>query len=255
MWRGLAGWALRALSAGLLLAALSNPSLQEEQRKPLTDIVLLVVDQSASQQLADRPDQTAAAVAEVRAKVAALGNTELREVTVKDGRDNAGTLAMAALSDALAQEPRARVAGAIIVTDGQVHDLMQAPEMPAPLSVLLTGHQADWDRRLVIKSAPAFAIMGEKATLTLRIEDQGQVPEGVKGAVDLTISLDADAPVTFSVPVGQDLYLPIQLPHAGINVLQVSVATQAGRVDRPQQCRRGADQRRARPAAGAAGIG
>ncbi|MEO8242514.1 MAG: hypothetical protein ABI832_09375, partial [bacterium] len=228
IWRGLAGWALRALSVGFVLAALSNPSLQEEQRKPLSDIVLLVVDQSASQQLSDRPAQTAAAVAAIRTKVAALGNTELREVTVKDGRDNAGTLAMAALADALAQEPRARVAGAILVTDGQVHDIAQAPALPAPLSVLLTGHQSDWDRRLVIKSAPAFAIMGEKATLTLRIEDQGQVPDGVKGSVDLTISLDADKPVTFSVPVGQDLDLPLELPHAGTNVLQVSVATQPG---------------------------
>ena len=226
MWRGLAGWALRALATGLLLAALAGPSLQEESRKPLNDIVLLVVDESASQSLADRPDQIATAVAAIKAKVAALPNTELRVVTLRDGADNAGTLAMTALADALAQEPRTRVAGAILLTDGHVHDLGLTPALPAPLSVLLTGHSRDWDRRLVIKSAPAFAIMGEKATLTLRIEDQGQAP--ASGPVDLTVALDADAPVTFSVPVGQDLDLPIQLPHAGINVLQLSVGTQTG---------------------------
>ena len=226
IWRGLAGWALRALAAGLLLAAIAGPSLQEESRKPLADIVLLVVDESASQALADRPDQIAEAVAAIKAKVAALANTELRIVTLRDGADNAGTLAMTALADALAQEPRARVAGAILLSDGQVHDLGLAPALPAPLSVLLTGHATDWDRRLVIISAPAFAIMGVQASLTLRIEDQGQAP--ASGAVDLTVALDADAPVTFSVPVGQDLDLPIQLPHAGINVLQLSVGTQAG---------------------------
>ena len=168
IWRGLAGWALRALAAGLLLAALAGPSLQEESRKPLADIVLLVVDESASQGLADRPAQIGAAVAAIKARVAALANTELRIVTLRDGADNAGTLAMTALADALAQEPRARVAGAILLSDGQVHDLALAPALPAPLSVLLTGHATDWDRRLVIKSAPAFAIMGEQATLTLR---------------------------------------------------------------------------------------
>lgn len=224
IWRGLAGWALRALAAGFLLAALAGPSLQEEDRKPLSDIVILVVDQSASQGLAGRPEQTLAAVAGVKDRVAALENTELRVVTLRDGADNAGTLAMAAVADALAQEPRARVAGVILLSDGQVHDLGVVPNLPAPMSVLLTGKQADWDRRLVIKSAPAFAIMGEKVVLTLRIDDQGAAPAG--GMVDLTIALDADAPVTFSVPVGQDLDLPVELPHAGMNVLQLSVAAQ-----------------------------
>ncbi len=228
LWRGLAGWALRALAAGFLLAALAGPVLQHEDRKPLSDIVILVVDQSASQQLSDRPAQTTAAVAAITAKVKALGNTDLRIVTVGDGRDNAGTLAMTALADALAAEPRARIAGAIVVTDGQVHDLGLTPALPAPLQVLLTGHETDWDRRLVIKNAPAFAIMGEKATVSLRIEDQGAVPAGLGGAVDLTVALDADPPTTFSVQVGQDLVLPIQLPHAGINVLQLSVKAQNG---------------------------
>ena len=228
VWRGLAGWALRALAAGFLLAAMANPSLQVEDRKPLSDIVLLVVDDSASQALGDRAAQTAAAVAAVTAKVAALGNTEVKVVTVRDGKDNAGTLAMTALSAALAEVPRARVAGAIVVTDGQVHDLGAVPALPAPLNVLLTGHQADWDRRLVIRSAPAFAIMGEKAVISVRVEDQGQVPAGMGGSVDLTVSLDADKPVTFSVPMGQDLDLPVQLPHAGVNVLQLSVGAQGG---------------------------
>ena len=227
LWRGLSGWALRALAAAFLLAALAGPSLQEEDRKPLSDIVLLVVDGSASQSLSDRKAQTEAAVAAVKAKVAALQNTELRVVTFGDGADNAGSLAMTALADALSQEPRARVAGAIIITDGQIHDAALAPALPAPMSVLLTGHASDWDRRLVIKNAPAFAILGEKASLTLRIEDQGQAP-ATSGAVDLTLALDAEAPVTFSVPVGQDLTVPIDLPHAGINVLQLSVGTEPG---------------------------
>ena len=228
VWRRLSGWALRALAAGFLLAALAGPNLQEESRKPLSDIVLLVADESASQGLSDRPDQTSAAVEAIKRQIAALPNTELRIVPVGDGADNAGTLAMTALADALAQEPRARVAGAILLSDGQVHDLGLAPALPAPFSVLLTGHSTDWDRRLIVKTAPAFAIMGERATVTLRIEDQGQVPKTVGGTVDLTMTLDAEAPVTVKVPVGQDIDLPIQLLHAGINVMQLSVSAEDG---------------------------
>lgn len=228
LWRGLAGWAIRALALGLVLLALSNPSLQDENRKSLADIVILIVDDSASQSLSDRAQQTAQAVEAVKAKVAALPNTELRIVHLADGKDNAGTLAMTALAQALAREPQARVAGAILITDGQVHDMGAAPALPAPLQVLLTGHQSDWDRRLVITNAPAFAIMGEKTSLKFRIEDQGKAPASAGQVVDVTVALDAEPPSTFSVPVGQDLDLPIGLPHAGINVLQLSIAGQKG---------------------------
>lgn len=226
LWRGLAGWWLRGLTACALLAALANPSLQEEDRAPLTDIVLLVVDESASQGLGDRAAQTAEAVAKVEAEVAGLENTELRVVRFADGAEDAGSLAMTALAEALSEEPRARVAGAILITDGQVHDLGLAPALPAPLHVLLTGREADWDRRLVVKNAPAFAILDEEVMLTLRVEDQGAAPGETEA--DLTITVDGGEPQTYRVPVGQDLDLPVVLPHGGMNVLQFSTPTAEG---------------------------
>ncbi|TGD62416.1 hypothetical protein EYC08_16200 [Tabrizicola sp. WMC-M-20] len=226
--RGLSGWGLRAVAAGLVLLALANPALQEEDRAPQSDIVIAVVDDSASQQLSDRPGQTARALAALEAEVAALENTELRVARVGDGPEDAGTLAMTALAEALAEEPRARVAGAVIISDGQVHDLDIAPNLPAPLHLLLTGEPEDWDRRLIVKNAPAFAILGEEVMLTLRIEDQGAVPASVSPMAELTIAVDADAPQTYSVPVGEDLELPVTLPHGGMNVLQFTVAAAEG---------------------------
>ncbi len=46
----------------------------------------------------------------------------------------------------------------------------------------------------------------------------------------LTIALDDKPPQTFTVPVGQDLSLPIRLPHAGPNVLQFSVPAAKGEI-------------------------
>ena len=57
--RGLNGWALRGLAAAVVLGALANPSYQQEDRAPLSDIVLLVEDESASQKLGDRAAQAA----------------------------------------------------------------------------------------------------------------------------------------------------------------------------------------------------
>jgi hypothetical protein len=224
LWRGLAGWWLRGLTAAVLLLAIANPSLQKEDRAPLSDIVLAVVDDSASQRIGDRPSQTAAALAAVQAEVAALPNTELRVVRLGDAPGDEGTLLMTALAEALAGEPRARVAGAILITDGQAHDLSAAPAMPAPVHVLLTGQDSDWDRRLTIRNAPAFAILGEDVMLTLRIDDEGAVPSGLGDTAELAISIDGVPPQQFSVPTGEDLELPLRLPHGGMNVLQFQVA-------------------------------
>jgi hypothetical protein len=227
LWRGLTGWWLRGLTAAVLLLAIANPSLQEEDRAPLSDIVLAVVDDSASQRIGDRPSQSAAALAAVEAEVAALPNTELRVVRLGDAPGDEGTLLMTALAEALAEEPRARVAGAILITDGQVHDLPAAPAMPAPVHVLLTGQDSDWDRRLTIRNAPAFAILGEDVMLTLRIDDEGALPADLGDTAELTISVDGAPPQQFSVPTGEDLELPLRLPHGGMNVLQFQAATVA----------------------------
>ena len=226
IWRRLPGWWLRGLAGLALLAAIANPSLQREDREPLTDIVMLVVDESASQNISDRPDQTAAAIANVEAEIARIPNTELRVVSVPDGEGDAGTTLMTTLSEALAEEPQGRIAGIITVTDGRLHDIERAPPLPAPLHALITGQPDDWDRRLTVTNAPAFAIMGEAITLTLRIEDQGAAPEST--FVPLTISIDGGPPAEFEVLLNEDIELPVELPHGGMNVLQFATPAVAG---------------------------
>lgn len=227
IWRGLNGWWLRGPALAVLLLGIANPSLQDEERDPLSDIVVMVVDESASQKLSDRESQTAQAVSELTQDITARG-MELRTVTVPDGDGDAGTELMTALSDTLSEEPRARIAGTLLVTDGQLHDAARAPEFEAPLHTLLTGRNTDWDRRLIVKNAPAFAILDEEITLTLRIEDQGAVPLDLPDRASLSIAIDGGDMQSYQVPIGEDLELPLKLPHGGMNVLQFEVATTEG---------------------------
>ncbi|APG45552.1 hypothetical protein [Phaeobacter porticola] len=233
IWRRLAGWPLRALAALILLGALSGPVYQIEDRTPLSDIVLVLEDQTASQRLSDRGVQTAEARADLEAALSARPNTEIRWIPVqseppRDGTsDNSGTLLMNALAEALANVPRGRVAGMIALSDGQIHDIEQTPALPAPLHLLLTGRPGDWDRRLIVKNAPSFAIIGEPVTLTLRIEDQGEAPV-INGLAELAISIGGAEPQRFNLPVGVDFDLPLTLPHGGRNVIQFTTPTAAG---------------------------
>jgi Protein of unknown function (DUF1355). len=227
-YRGLSGWAFRALAALGILAFLSGPSLREEQRDPLSDIVFLVVDESASQNLSSRPNQLAEARATLEARLSVLPNTELRVISLGDAPDNRGTLLMTALSDAMADEPHGRLAGAFLLSDGQLHDVDIAPDFPAPVHLLLTGEPEDWDRRLVIESAPSFAILDEAVTLKLRVEDQGNRPTGLPELTDLMISIDGEAPERFTVPIGRPLDVPLKLAHGGMNVIQFTLPEAPG---------------------------
>ncbi len=223
VWRGLSGWWLRGLSLAVLILGLANPSIQREERDPLTDIVILVTDESASQGISDRPGQIEQAMAAIESELSGMPNTELRLVSVGDGDGDSGTLVMGALSAAMADEPRGRLAGAILLTDGRIHDIERAPDFPAPLHTVLTGKEGDWDRRLVVRNAPAFAIMGEPVTMTVEVEDQGDVPEDMAASATLEISVDGSEPLSFNVPIGAEMELPVRLDHAGINVIQLTV--------------------------------
>ena len=226
LWRGLSGWALRGLAALVLLAALAQPSYQVEDRAPLSDIVLMLVDESASQKLADRANVTAEAASTLEAELEARPNTEIRRIPVGDGDGDTGTQLMTALSGALAEEPRGRIAGIFLLSDGRLHDLERAPDLPAPMHLLLTGKEDDWDRRLVVENAPAFAILGEPVELTLRVEDDGAAPDDAN--TELLISVDGEEPQSFTVPIGQDMTLPVTLPHGGLNVIQFTVPEAEG---------------------------
>lgn len=228
--RGLTGWSLRGLAGVVILAALCGPELQREFRTPLSDIVLMLVDQSSSQTLLDRGARTDAFASALSTRLGAQDNVEVRRIDVPDGANDTGTELMQALTEALAQEPNGRIAGVFALSDGRVHDMKQMPALSAPFHLMHSGLEDDWDRRLSVRNAPAFAILGDAVTLTLRIEDSGAAPVSQDGKAPLDISVDGDAPLRFRVPIGEDIELPVTLPHAGRNVIQFSVPNAQGEI-------------------------
>lgn len=222
LWRGLRGWFWRGLAGLAVAAALAGPALESGIRDRLSDIVILLDDRSASQDLPGRAAQTDAAITEMTRQLSAMPGTEIRRVTVGDDPD--GSLLGAALTRALAAEPQDRVAGVIAVTDGLAHDRAMVPaQAPAPVQVLLTGQPADWDRRLVIEEAPTYGLIDKPVTIRLRIEDQGAVPADVAGTpARLTIMVDGEPLRRLELPPGVTLDQTVVPQHAGQNVVTIS---------------------------------
>lgn len=230
LWRAPGpGGIWRALAALALMAALANPALQSEDRSALPDIAVVIRDDTASNRIAGRAAQTAEAEAALTARLQALG-VEPRVIALADDPENGGSRAMAALTSALADIPRAQLAGVIVLGDGQVHDADLAPDLPSPLHLVQTGQPDDWDRRLVLRTAPAFAIVGEPVRLGLRIEDQGAVPAAAAAGATATLaaSIDGAPAQELRLPVGRDVEVSLVLPHGGQNVLELSLPVTEG---------------------------
>ncbi|MBM3564976.1 MAG: hypothetical protein FJX42_02545 [Alphaproteobacteria bacterium] len=166
------GAGYRAAAFALLAAALFDPRVVEETRESRPDVAVIAVDRSPSQQMAGRTAQAEQALARLRADLEKLGNLEIREVHAGEA-DTEDTRLIGALDRALAAVPRGRLAGALLLTDGQVHDVpaSAAARAPAPVHALLTGRPDERDRRVVVDKAPGFALVGKETQLAYRIDD------------------------------------------------------------------------------------
>jgi hypothetical protein len=221
--RRMRGAWLRAAAALLLFLALLNPVALREDREPLPTVVAMVVDESPSQTLDGRDRTTAAARAELETRLADFRNIELRTVEAGGNAGGAvdGTLLFGPLGASLADVPPDRIGAVVMLTDGQVHDVPASRDglgNAAPVHVLLSGHDGERDRRLVIDSAPRFGIVGEDQTIRYRVLDEGEV--GPSARVRVTVSRDGNELASETVTPGEPGELTVTIAHGGANIIE-----------------------------------
>lgn len=207
-----AGALWRGLFLALLLLALGNPVLLAEQREPLKDTALVVVDDSASMKLGTRAAQAQKALDDITAQASRMADLDLSIVRVT-GRDE--TALFQAVTQKLAELPANRLAGTILITDGQIHDIPAAFAKDAPLHAILAGNRDESDRRLNIVAAPAYGIVGKNVTVTLRVEDE---PAAQSDFATVTLRHDDGTATPLNLPVGQDVKIDLAVAHAGQNL-------------------------------------
>ena len=209
-------WLTRALGLVLLCAALLNPSLVHEEREPLPSVAAVILDRSESMQFGDRTKAAEAAYKALTAKLAEDKTLEVRTLETNPGDD--GTYLHGALEGLMSDVPRDRIAGAIFITDGQIHDLPDPEKtegLIGPLHGLIAGDEDRGDRSVRIVNAPNFGIVGESANLIVRVED----PRG--GDVELQVSLNGGAPERIRVKAGEDTPLPVEIERRGENMVVI----------------------------------
>ncbi|MCW5751510.1 MAG: hypothetical protein KIT81_10230 [Alphaproteobacteria bacterium] len=219
-----------AIARGAFLAlgilALLNPSLVEEERQPLGDVAVAVIDESPSMNIGERRARAAAAEAHLRERVSRLANIELRVVRAGGPREgeedpaDEGTRLFQAVEQALFDTPRERVAGVILVTDGQVHDAPAAEaaeRLGGPLHALIVGERNERDRRLILEQAPSYGIVGQPQQLTIRVEDPGAAGQ----PVTVSVRVDNGETRRIQMQVGVSRVVQFDLSHAGPTIVEM----------------------------------
>ena len=215
-----------------MLTALANPVLLQEDRDQLSTIVPVLVDRSQSQQTPDRVKMTDDALAALKGQLARFPQIEPRFVDVEGdvNSDVPSTRLFDALSANIADVPPARIGGAIMLTDGEVHDVPaanQALGFDAPIHGLITGKANEFDRRIEVIKGPRFGIVNEEQQVVLRVFDDGPSPGGT---ADVTVKINGDEIATLQATPGQDTPFSFKVPGGGSNVLEFSVAALPGEV-------------------------
>ncbi|MGH6867140.1 MAG: glutamine amidotransferase [Methyloceanibacter sp.] len=230
-WRARRGAVLRLLAFAMLLLAIANPHLKQEDREPLNDVVAVVVDESQSQITAGRTERTEKVRKELEDHLKAIPNLDARYVrstsTSSDGERD-GTMLFTDLAQALADVPPDRLAGVIMITEGEVHDVpgsAAALGFDAPVHALLTGKPGEYDRRLQVLSAPRFGIVGSAQPIEVKVSET--TPSNAT-SVNLKITHQGQPPTQQTVRIGETVTIPVEIDNAGPNIVEIEAEPATG---------------------------
>jgi hypothetical protein len=227
------GVLLRALALSAVIFALANPTLRQEERENLGNIAIVIVDESTSQTLSTRPQQAAAIRKNLEAKLGRIENLEVKWITSSRPSDTAraGTNVFADLNRALADTPPDRLAGVIVITDGQIHDIpKQAKDLgfTAPVHALLTGRPKEFDRRIELIKAPRYGIVGQSREIELKILETGDKRRSGNAPLTLKIRREGEPNEERRVSVGERLKISMKFPHSGQNIVELELSAVKG---------------------------
>jgi len=228
LFRRVRGSLLRLLAFAALALALFNPSLLLEERDRLTSIVAVVSDTSSSQSLDGRAAQTSAAKDALLRQLSTLDDFEVREINAGDqlsSTTDVSTALFNALQSGLKDIPQERLAGAVLITDGQVHDIpenLSELSINAPVHGLITGRADERDRRIVITSAPRYGVVGEPYEISYEVLQQGF---DSNDPVAVSIFIDGELITVEEVLPGDTFTFADTVRHGGRNFIELQVET------------------------------
>ena len=209
----------RATLICLILLSIANPTIVSENRENIPDTVALILDLSPSQNINDRKTLAQNTYNSIKTELEKINNLDIRLKTINGKK---GSKLFEPLASMVGDISSDRVAGAIIITDGQIEDapsILENYNFKAPVNIILTGEKEEKDRRLIIESSPRFGIVGEEIKIDIKVEDiSANTPNAL-----VTINMNDEIEQSRSIPIGEVVTITMPLERAGITSLNIEV--------------------------------
>jgi hypothetical protein len=225
---------LRLGAMVIVFATLVDPSLRLEERERLPTVVALVSDESASQSMDGRDATTRDVAQTLLPQLEALGDIEVRQIRL--GTDpQVGTRVIDPVATELADVPRERLGGVVLLTDGQIINVPESGQTSlsegsnAPFHALITGHAQEGDRRIELTQVPRFALVDRRETVQFTILEDGiPLVPGRDPTVRLTLLRNSIVLAEAAVPIGVPVDVPIEVDRAGDNLFEIRIEPAPG---------------------------
>src|SRR5690606_493573 len=105
------------------------------------------------------------------------------------------------------------------------HDVPADPgSISAPLHVLVTGEEGEFDRRIRFERAPRFGIVGKPVEMTYRVISN----DGQTGTVPVEVRINGNFVVNREARIGQPMTMNLVVPSAGKNSVELTSPTAPG---------------------------
>lgn len=238
---------LRVLIMAGFFIILYNPITITQTRKSEKNDVLVVLDETQSQNIEQRRAQMMGALEKLRQEIAANPKLHIQVTRIKhnsllgDDADNSSfeeTHLFSGLKEALSNIDKSRLGSIIIITDGQIHDMPHGDEDKIinyaalldideniPVHALITGSESETDRQIIVENTPFYGITGQSVAIDLKLLVSPALPQT---PVPVTYTVNGKNPLTRMIPPGKTSRFELPVEQAGHNIYQFSIPNVKG---------------------------
>jgi len=216
------GLIFRVLTFLLFLLLILNPTLLEEIREAHKDTVLLVLDESQSMSLGTRMQDARAAVTSLSTKLQSIPSLDVQILPLgRNTKAENGTQLFSSLSSEISQIPKNRLAGVIIISDGQIHDVPDSIETDAPIHFIQVGGSQEQDRRIDLIDTPVFGVLDSQQTVQFKVTDSNNGRRQSDKLVPVKIFVNHVLQEERIAPLGVTLNVTVPIENPGPNVIEL----------------------------------
>ena len=133
----------RSILICLIVLSIANPAIISENRENIPDTVAVLLDLSPSQDINNRRDIAQKTYNTIKNSLEKINDLDIRFKTISGEK---GSKVFEPLASMVGDIPADRLAGAIIISDGQIEDVPSINDnynFKAPINVLLTGKKEE----------------------------------------------------------------------------------------------------------------